>query len=369
MQNQFDAWHTRHIFQKKSMNKLLSYILFIGFLFAVGKQEKVKTKFTVTGIVIGKNGEGLNKVKLSILNIDGKKFDSGKTNSNGEFKFKKVPLGTYLIKGTHKKEGDLEKEFSVSKKDIDLKLEYAPEINDINPRQENQLMKIPVKTNPLPMQRKVFDNQKMKFDDLFFEYKSNLKALESEIDSLKIVVKGYEKGQTMPNVSREILDLIKIPDHQHRVELQNGTMVTGELLQESDSTLTLKTQIGTLVLKKEMVVRMDELEKPGPKVIFLGDPFIDYYPNKQIFSGRVKNIGQVRADFVRVLANLFDQTTKNTGSDSVFVKGTRISYKSNVVADTALEPGQTASYTLTVPITKGRKAQYHTMDVHWNQTR
>ena len=50
-----------------------------------------------------------------------------------------------------------------------------------------------------------------------------------------------------------------------------------------------------------MVVRMDELQKPGPKVVFLGDPFIDYYPDKQIFSGRVQNIGQVRADFVRVL--------------------------------------------------------------------
>ena len=75
---------------------------------------------------------------------------------------------------------------------------------------------------------------------------------EVEVDSLKSVVKGYEKGQTMPNISRDILELIKVPDSQHRVELQNGTIVSGELLQESDSTLTLRTQIGTLVLKKEI---------------------------------------------------------------------------------------------------------------------
>ena len=107
----------------------------------------------------------------------------------------------------------------------------------------------------------------MKFEDLFFEYDSNLKALETEIDSLKRVVKGYQKGQTMPNVSRELLDLIKVPAFQHQVELQNGTVVTGDLLEESDSTLTLKTQIGTLVFKKEMVVRMGELEKPKkPKI-------------------------------------------------------------------------------------------------------
>ena len=111
--------------------------------------------------------------------------------------------------------------------------------------------------------------------------------MKTEIDSLKRVVKGYEKGQTMPNISRDILDLIKIPENQHQVELQNGTVVSGELLQESDSTLTLKTQIGTLVLKKEMVISMDELEEPGPNVVFIDDPFIDYYPDKQIFSGEV----------------------------------------------------------------------------------
>ena len=73
--------------------------------------------------------------------------------------------------------------------------------------------------------------------------------------------------ETVSNVSRELLDLIKVPAFQHRVELQNGTVITGDLLEESDSTLTLKTQIGTLVFKKEMVVRMDELEKPKkPKI-------------------------------------------------------------------------------------------------------
>ena len=114
---------------------------------------------------------------------------------------------------------------------------------------------------------------------------------------------------------------------------------------------------------------MNEMEKPGPKVVFLGDPFIDYYPDRQIFSGRIQNVGEVRADFVRVIGNLFDQTTQNTGLDSIFVKGSRVVYDSNVVADTALEPGQTASYTLTVQLRKGQKAEYHTMDVHWNETK
>ena len=350
------------------MTRLVPLTLLIGLLFAVDKEGKEKTKFDVTGIVIGENGEGLKKVKLTIFNDLGEKVESGKTKKNGEFKFKKMKAGDYRIVGEHKKEGEVSVDFSITRKDVDLKIEFQSDILDESPIVAD-LNEVAVPLVPLPQQKEQKSNQQLKFDELFFEYESNLKALEIEVDSLKSVVKGYEKGQSMPNISREILDLIKIPEAQSRIELQNGTVVSGEILQESDSTLTLNTRIGKLVLKKEMVVRMDELQKPGPKVVFLGDPFIDYYPDKQIFSGRVQNIGQIRADFVRVIGNLFDQTTQNTGMDSVFVKGSRVVYESNVVADTALEPGQTASYVLTVPIKKGQKTEYHTMDVHWNETK
>lgn len=350
------------------MIRLVPLTLLMGLLFAVDKEGKNKTQFDVTGIVIGKNGEGLKKVKLTIFNDLGKKVESGKTKKGGEFKFKKMKAGDYRIVGEHKEEGEVSVDFSITRKDVDLKIEFQSEILDESPIVDD-LSEVAVPLVPLPQQKEEKSSQQLKFDELFFEYESNLKALEIEVDSLKNVVKGYEKGQSMPNISREILDLIKIPETQSRIELQNGTVVSGEILQESDSTLTLNTRIGKLVLKKEMVVRMDELQKPGPKVVFLGDPFIDYYPDKQIFSGRVQNIGQVRADFVRVIGNLFDQTTQNTGMDSVFVKGSRVVYESNVVADTALEPGQTASYVLTVQIKKGQKTEYHTMDVHWNETK
>jgi len=342
------------------MTKYIQYFLFIGLL-ASGIAKEKPRKITITGKVLDKNVSGLKGAKLVIETQDGEKIDNGKSGKDGDFKFKKVKLfpGTYILKGTHKKDGSGKINFSVDSVDIELTL-VIPSIKK-KPKIIPQVK--------LPQQRQDPEKETLKFEEHFFEYESNLEALKSEIDSLKSVVKGYEKKQTMPNVGRDILDLIVIPDYQHRVELQNGTVVSGALLEESDSTLTLKTQIGTLVLKKEMVVRMDELEKPGPKVVFVGDPFIDYYPDRQIFSGKVKNIGEIRADFVRVIAKLFDQTTTNTGTDSVFVKGDRTVYETNVIADTALKPGKTASYTLTVPIKKGRKAEYHTMDIHWEKTK
>ena len=346
------------------MNRYLTWLLLLGIVFAVNVKQKVKKNFTVSGVVQNSAGEKIKKVKLTIINEEGKKIADGKSKGGGEFKFKKIRAGSYTLMGKHKKEGTGDVKFTLKTTDVDLTLSISNTLSQTNSETE-----ITNQGVILPQQRQKAAKPKLKFEDLFFEYDSNLKALKTEIDSLKRVVKGYQKGQTMPNVSRELLDLIKVPTFQHQVELQNGTVVAGDILEESDSTLILKTQIGTLVLKKEMVVRMDELKKPGPKVILLGDPFIDYYPDRQIFSGQVKNVGEIRADFVRIIGNLFDQTTSITGIDSIFVKGTRIVYESNVVADTALEPGQTAPYTLTIPITKGRKAEYHTMDIHWEETK
>ena len=74
------------------MTRLVPLTLLIGLLFAVDKEGKEKTKFDVTGIVIGENGERLKKVKLTIFNDLGKKVESGKTKKSGEFKFKKIYL-------------------------------------------------------------------------------------------------------------------------------------------------------------------------------------------------------------------------------------------------------------------------------------
>ena len=342
------------------MTRLIKYFLF-ALVFGFANPEQKPLKINIVGKVLNKNVKGLKGVKLVIENNDAKRFGKAKTKSDGNFTFKNIKLvpGEYLLKGNHKNHGYGEAKFIVDTTDIDLTLLIS------NKSQEPVISM----QEKLPKQRTISEQETLNFDKYFFEYESNLESLKKEIDSLKSVVKGYQKKQTMPNVGREILDLITIPDFQHRVELQNGTVVSGSLIQESDSTLVLKTQIGTLVLKKEMVVKMDELKKPGPKVVFFDDPFVDYYPDKQIFSGKVKNVGEIRADFVRVIIKLFDQTTKSVGMDSIFVKGDRTVYETSVIADTALKPGKTASYSLTVPIKKGRKAEYHTKDIRWEQTK
>ena len=46
------------------------------------------------------------------------------------------------------------------------------------------------------------------------------------MDSLKKIISVYEEGKgSMPNIDEDLLNLIKIPQLRHRIELQNGTVV------------------------------------------------------------------------------------------------------------------------------------------------
>jgi len=339
---------------------ILSFLFVCSIVFA-------KDKYTITGIVKDSDGKGIKKVELTILNSDGKEIADGKSKKGGEFKFKRILAGDYKLVGVHKKLGSNETLFSVIDQDVEIELIISLSDSASEPivTSEPEPKEPPKK---LPVQQESKPKEQLEMGNHFFEYEYNLKALQTQIDSLKSIVKGYEKKQQMPNVDRNLLELIQVPEFVHRIELRNGTVVLGDILSESDSTLTLQTQIGRLVLKKEMVIKMEEFDKPGPKVVFDGEPFIDLYPDKQIFTGKVKNVGEKRADFVRVISNLFDQTTTQVGQDSIFVKGKKVTYQSNVVADTALEPGQVAPFQLSVPISKGKKVQYHTMNIHWEET-
>ena len=329
--------------------------------------------YIVSGKIIDKNGGGIKKAEIKLKNENGEKIANAKSKKNGSFELKKIPSGNYIIEANKKNAGVGFNRIKIWGDNIEVEITIPSELP---PKEEkNKLIESLKKaeevvvTDSLPQKRESKSKPILEFDNLFFQYESNLKALQSEIDSLKTVVMAYDQKQKMPSISREILDAINLPNFHHRIELQNGTVVLGNIEEESDSSLTLSTQIGRLVLEKQMVVRMDEHKLPAANVTFLGDPFIDYYPDKQLFSGRIKNIGEKRADFVRVVGNLFDQTTSIAGVDSIFIKGTRVVYNSNVITDTALDPGQTATYKLIIPVEKGKKPQYHTMEIHWEEVK
>ena len=356
---------------------------------------------TISGTVSNANGVPLKKISLTLYDSDENDVNTKKTNKKGYFSFKNIKYGKYIIKIKDDKHGSDFINITIPDKqnnNIQIKLNKI-EISDVETETDlkdtnnvsnnknlflnnsldiNPLTPIPIDTlntplgtdrvsNLLPQIRPPDDSDRLYFEDQFFEYESNLRGLKNEIDSLKSIVSAFEKKQSMPNLSEELLDLIQVPIYKYKIELQNGTIVKGDILSESDSTIILKTQIGTLVLKKDLVIRKDEYTQPKPEIIFLNKPKINIYPTRYVFSGKVKNIGNKRADFIRITSSLFTQTTNLAGKDSSFVKGTKTLYSSGVIADTALEPGEIGTYNFPVSIEKNNKIEYHTMDISFDE--
>ena len=200
----------------------------------------------------------------------------------------------------------------------------------------------------------------------FFEIKSSIDVLRQQVDSLKKIISVYEEGKgSMPNINEELLDLIKIPQLRHRIELQNGTVVNGEIIEEDDLGIIVQTSIGQLAIEKDKIIDIVEDLPPSAKVELLAEPFVDIYTDREEIVGSLKNIGTKRADFVRIIASLWSPTTQLLYKDSVFVSGQNTKYYTGIKSATSLEPGSTSEFKIIIPVDSKDKVSYRTYEVRW----
>ena len=200
----------------------------------------------------------------------------------------------------------------------------------------------------------------------FFEIKSSIDVLRQQVDSLKKIISVYEEGKgAMPNINEELLDLIKIPQLRHRIELQNGTVVNGEIIEEDDLGIIVQTSIGQLAIEKDKIIDIGEDLPPLAKVEIINEPFVDIYTDREEITGTLKNIGTKRADFVRIIANLWSPTTELLYQDSVFVSGQNTKYYTGIKSITSLDPGSITEFKMTIPVDSEDEVSYRTYEVRW----
>jgi hypothetical protein len=221
---------------------------------------------------------------------------------------------------------------------------------------------------PLPIIRDPGNKivERLENDEPFFEIKSSIDVLRQQVDSLKKIISVYEEGKgAMPNINEELLDLIKIPQLRHRIELQNGTVVNGEIIEEDDLGVIVQTSIGQLAIEKDNIVDIGEDLPPTAKVELINEPFVDIYTDREEIVGSLKNIGTKRADFVRIIANLWSPTTQLLYQDSVFVSGQNTKYYTGIKSVTSLEPGSISEFKITIPLDSKSEVSYRTYEVRW----
>ena len=243
----------------------------------------------------------------------------------------------------------------------------TPEIDSTKLDKEGVYNGSPNESDPLPDVRILRkETDKLEVDEPFFELKSSVDLLHQQVDSLKKVISTYEKGKgAMPTIDEELLNLIKVPQLRHRIELQNGTIVNGEIIEEDQLGIIIQTSIGQLAIEKNRIVDIMEDLPPSAKVELTSEPFIDAFPDREEITGSIKNIGTKRADFVRVIAHLWSPTTALIQKDSVFISGQNQKYYTGIKSDAALEPGAIVDFKITIPLVEGDDVSYRTYEVRW----
>jgi len=95
---------------------------------------------------------------------------------------------------------------------------------------------------------------------------------------------------------------------------------------------------------------------------------VNAYPDREEIVGTVINTGEIRADFVRTEAKLWSPTTQLVAKDSAFVNGAMITYKSGVISDTSIDPGQTANFKIVIQKSPTAEVEYRTYAIRWVRT-
>ena len=139
-----------------------------------------------------------------------------------------------------------------------------------------------------------------------------------------------------------------------------------ELLQEDMERIILKTQIGQIRIEKVDVVAIKETAPNSPDLKFNSEPSERQFDDKRIFTGSIINEGMRRADFARVVFYLWDKETNLISADSSIDEGSTFQYKSGIVTDSVIEPGQEALFSVSVSAPDTSKVEYITKEIHFN---
>ena len=199
----------------------------------------------------------------------------------------------------------------------------------------------------------------------FYQLEESVEDIQNEIDRLRIQVMEYEYQPPETDYTKQLKELIDKPPHSHKITLKNGSIIEGSIEKDKLDYLLIKTDLGKLTINKLDIEGIEDLVLPTPDVVFIGHGQEEIFATHRLFTGKVMNQGSRRGDFVRVIYNLWGKDTQLIRSDSSFVEGTQIIYRSGIVTDTVLEPNQSAQFRVEVSVSDSIQVAYITRDVRW----
>lgn len=201
----------------------------------------------------------------------------------------------------------------------------------------------------------------------FFQLEQTLEDVRREMAELRKQIREMEVRTSLPAIRQEITKLIQAPEITHEIVLNNGTVVRGKITHEDLDKIIAQTNIGELLISKNDIRLTRAAAKPHAKCVFDGPIVTKIAENKTTYTGKIKNEGDRRADFPKVVFTLFDEATRLIAKDSLIVAGTFYVFKSGVQTDATILPGQSYPFECTVSYPPGTKVSYYVPKITWEE--
>ena len=227
------------------------------------------------------------------------------------------------------------------------------------------------KTKPDPdefstnMATMVTDSSHVRPEARFYELEESIEDIQRQIVLLQIRVSEYENESSETNYFERLKELIDEHYPAHKITLKNESVIEGTIEEDRVEDIIVKTKVGSLTIEKKEIDYIEDLVLPEPQIVFIGHGQEQVFDSYHLFTGKVLNQGGLRGDFVRVIYQLWGEDTQIISSDSAFVAGSQVMYKSGIITDTALEPNQSAHFSVQVPVDVEIPISYVTREVHW----
>ena len=201
--------------------------------------------------------------------------------------------------------------------------------------------------------------------DKFYELENSIEDVKKEIETLHSIVIDYNKDLPNSDYAEQLKKLIDKPPPIHKVFLKNGSIIEGTIEKDRLHSILVQTNLGKLIISKTEIENIVDLVIPNAEMVFIGHGKEEIFKNYRLYSGKIMNKGSRRADFVRIVYNLWDNNTQLIISDSIFVNGSRYIYKSGIISDTTIEPNETSSFDIKITVPDSVIAAYTTRNVYW----
>ena len=199
----------------------------------------------------------------------------------------------------------------------------------------------------------------------FFELEQSMEDIQKDVEMLRNKVMDYEYKPPDSDYTKQLKALIDNPPPAHKISLKNGSIIEGTIEKDKVEYLLVNTEVGLLTLNKSEILGIEDLILPTPELVFIGHGQEEAFESFRLFRGKVMNQGNRRGDFVRVIYSLWGEKTQLLASDSTFIQGSQIIYRSGIVTDSVLEPNQSAQFSLKVDVPDSISVSYVTRDVRW----